>query len=415
MITDDDIRTMLRTKAEEATVSADAWDRIAARLGEADTAAPVRHLTRRLAAAGLVAAAVAGTVLVANLPQTSQVAHTTTTTTHEVSAIEPVVTAWLHERFPADVDAGIPDVEVHGDDARVTFRRADLATELFLRMQDTEWRVVSAASDLVLVDNPTYDGHELVASVTPESDGQLTTTYVVDGRVVDGGTRPVTRTEAQPLGYPVEGARSVSVRVVLRTDDGTVAVAEQPAQVRRDPATVAGSYVAVGPATDSVGLATLQRDADAGRRPDLFDARAVAGGFLSELLPRGETPTSFAVGDFQRGDPTSGEVPYTLDGKAAGTIFLRRTGDDKTIWFVSRATSDVLEVVQTRREGTDLVVDVRSTRDGTLTWTGATPVAVKAGQTVSIGRQGTPAIGSYPVVVRLVQGTRTLAVVAQLG
>ncbi|MCU1484516.1 MAG: hypothetical protein JWN67_1262, partial [Actinomycetia bacterium] len=66
MMTDDDIRDLLRTKATEATVSADAWDKIAVRLDE--TERKVRQLPRRLALVGVAAAAVAGIVVLANRP-----------------------------------------------------------------------------------------------------------------------------------------------------------------------------------------------------------------------------------------------------------------------------------------------------------------------------------------------------------
>jgi hypothetical protein len=417
-MTDDDIRSMLHTKAQEATVSDDAWDKIASRLGRAET--PVRHLPRRLALVGVAAAAVAGTLVVANLPGPStKVANTTTTrmATSDVSGLDSAVTDWLATRLPAGVRPGQSRTTLSGDTAQVTFSGGDLATTLFLqRLSGRQgWGVVSAASDLVLIDNPTYDGRELVASATAEMDGRMTITYLPAGQApVDGGTRQVTHTEANPLGYQISGADAVTVRVVLVTSEGVTAISEAPAQTRRDPATAVGSMVAVWPATDSAGLAVLQQDADAGRRPDLLDPQAVAGGFLSELLPRNETPTSFAIGAFQLGDNTSGEVPYSLDGKPAGTVLLRRTGGDRSIWYVTGATSDTLQILTTRREVTHLVADVQTTRAGMLTWTTAPSVPVQAGQKVSIGRPDTP-LGNYPVVVRLMNGKRTLAIAAQLG
>ncbi|MCU1379430.1 MAG: hypothetical protein JWN29_2413 [Acidimicrobiales bacterium] len=417
MMTDDDIRSMLHTKAQEATVSDDAWDKIAARLGRAD--APVRDLPRRLALVGVAAAAVAGTVVVANLP-TSNVAHTTTTTsapTSDVLGIEPAVSAWLAARIPDSVHVGMPHVTVNGrDTATVRFTGGQLATELFLQPLSGRkgWGVVSAASDFVLIDNPTYDGHELVASAVAEMDGQMTTTYIVDGKEVPGGTRRATHTEQRALGSPIEGAQAVTVRVVLVTTEGVTAIAEMPAQMRRDPATAVGSMVAVWPATDSAGLAVFQQDADAGRRADLLDPQAVAGGFLSSLLPRNETPTSFSIGEFQRGDSTSGEVPYTLSDGSSGTVLVRTTGEAGRIWYVTGATSDTLEILTTRREETHLVADVQSKASGTLTWTNAVSVRVQAGEKVSIGRPDTP-LGNYPVVVRLMNGKRTLAIAAQLG
>jgi hypothetical protein len=420
-MTDDDIRDMLRTRAQEATVSDDAWTKISARLGEPEPRTVVRQLPRRLAVAGVAAAAIAGTVVIANLPGTStHVASTTTTTVTPASAgttgIEPAVTAWLASRVQAGGDWGTPNVSVHDDGtATVTFTGGRLATELLLRRQDGSWSVVSASSDLLLLDDPTYDGHELVASAVAEVDGTLDVTYVVDGQIVDGGSRRVTRTEQNGIGHPIEGAHGVTVRLVLKTNEGIAAVVEQPAQVRRDPAAVTGSHVAVWPSVDAEGLASLQQDADGGRRPDLLDPQAVAGGFLGELLPRGETSTTFAVGAFRQGDAESGEVPYTLAGGADGTVLVRRGGGAGSIWYVVGATSASLDVLQVRHEAGTVVADVQSSMDGDLTWTGATSIAVKSGQKVSIGHPGAATDGSYPIVLRLVDGTNTVAIAARLG
>lgn len=40
MVTDDDVREMLRSRAAEARVSPDAWDSIAARIAEAERPGP---------------------------------------------------------------------------------------------------------------------------------------------------------------------------------------------------------------------------------------------------------------------------------------------------------------------------------------------------------------------------------------
>jgi hypothetical protein len=317
------------------------------------------------------------------------------------------------------VKAGAWESTRHDDDSyAVRFSGGDLATELFLtrRADGTGFQVVSASSDLVLLDNPTYDGSEIVAEAVPAAEGRLTTTYVVDGEELDGGHRDVTH-ETQALGRPVSGAHAVTVRVVLVTADGTTAVAEQPATVLRDPATVVGSYVAVWPATDSVGLAAFQQQADNGRRSDLLDPQAVAGFALTELLPKGETSTSYALGDFQLGDPNSGEVPYTLSDGGGGVVLLRRTaGDDSRIWYATGVTSDALEVIGYRHEANHLVIDVRSTVTGTITLPGGdAPVDVQAGQKVSISRPADNEIQTgAPVGLRLLLDGRTLAVLAQL-
>ncbi|MCU1374285.1 MAG: hypothetical protein JWO68_1571 [Actinomycetia bacterium] len=418
MMTDDDIRSMLHAKAGEAIVSDDAWAKIAVRLGTAD--APVRHLPRRLVAVAAAAAVVAGTVVVANLPDsTTTVTNPTTTTavdTTDSVAIEEAASTWLADRLPG-VDAGPAAIRQGGDTATATFKDGQLDTELFLqRLSGLKgWGVVSATSDLVDLNDPTYDGTDIVAEAVPAVEGELTTTYVIDGRELPGGHNHVAH-EMQALGYPTSGAQSVTVRVVLVMADGTTAIAEKQARVLRDPATATGSYVAVWPATDAVGLATLQAQADAGRRNDLLDPQGVAGAFLTEAIPRGEAALTWALGAFQLGDPTSGEVPYTLEGKPAGVIQVRRTGgDERRIWYVTGATSTTLEILQNRHEGSTLVADVQSKAAGTLTWTGATSIPVQPDHQVSIGRPASPEIGSYPVVVRLMDGARTLAIVAGLG
>lgn len=214
---------------------------------------------------------------------------------------------------------------------------------------------------------------------------------------------------------PESDSKVAAPSTAVTSTTATVPVAPPATTAPSDPATPTGSRIAVWPAVDSVGLAALQADADAGRRPDLLDPRAVAGGFLGELLPRDESPTSFAVGRFQQGDANSGEVPYTLAGAAGGTVLVRTTGEPGAIWYVVGATSASLHIVDTRREETHLVADVRSTMNGTLTWSGAPPVRVIGGpDAFSIGRPDTP-IGGYPVVVRLVDGGRTLALAATLG
>lgn len=420
-MTEDELREMLRTKAAEVRVSDDAWAKISARIQEA----PARPVGRRLALAGAAAAAVAGTVFVANLPgPTSQVATPDTTTSVPAesgiapSSLDPVVVAtqWLQDRFPeVDVVAG----ELQGSEdgnATVVFREGGVQTEVFVRQLSGRegWAVVAATSDMIPLFDVTYDGRDLQGRATPEAAGRVVIDYVLDGDAQYGGVRDVAAREDVALGWQTsEAAEVAAVRVVLVVDDVRY-LSEVTAGRVVDPAVATGSYVAVWPATDSAGLAELQRQADDGFRPDLLDPQAVAGAFLAELLPRDESPTSYTVGDFQQGDTTSGEVPYILSDGASGTILVRTTGEDGAIWFVSGATSDDLEIVEARREETHLVADVRSGATGTLTWTGATPVAVEAGQLVSIGRPDTP-LGGYPIVVRLVDGDRTLAIAARLG
>ena len=418
MKTDDDIRTMLRSKAAEVRVSDDAWDKISARLEDA----PARPIARRIALASAAAAAVAGTVFVANLEPAANVATqdpTTTTSVLAPAAGDPVAAAteWLQARVP---QANLVPGRLTSDDGDgnvvVTFRGA-IDTEVSVRHLSGRrgWSVVSAASDMIPLFDVTFDGNNLQGRATPTVDGEIAITYLADGVEDPGGTHAIAAGEDRGLDFhATEPVEIAGVRVTL-TVDGTTYLSEVTAERVVDPAVATGSYVAIHPATDSAGLAEFQRQADEGFRPDLLDAQAVAGAFLAELLPRGETPTSYTVGEFQRGDTNSGEVPYTLSDGGSGIILLRTTGEEGGIWFVSGAVSDhVLEIVEIRTEETHRVADVRSLSTGTLTWTGATPIEVQAGQTVSISRPDTP-LGAYPIVVRLMDGDRTLGIAAELG
>lgn len=415
MMTDDDIRAMLRSKAAEVRVSDDAWDKISARLQEA----PTRPVARRLALAGAAAAAVAAMVFVANLPgsPTSQVA---TPTTSEAAprpdrgAVIEAVNEWLTTILADHIDYEPVSAGAHVNDDTATVRITDagIETEVVLRDEGEGWMVVSASSDMIPLFDVTFDGTALTGRATPEADGQLTVSYLVDG--APAGEHEMRRVQAREdvvLGYRSEVAGgSASVRAILVTD-GVTYLSEVTAERPADPATATGSYVAIWPATDSAGLAELQRQADAGERPDLLEPETVAAAFLREVLG---TDQHIGVEQFQQGDTTSGEVPYQLYGEEAGTVLLRRTGGEGSVWYVTGAVSDDLEIRSVRREETHLVADVWSDTDGTLTWTGATPIEVEAGQTVSIGKPDVP-LGSHPVVVRLMDGDRTLAIGAQLS
>jgi hypothetical protein len=428
VITDDDIRTMLRTKAAEATVSDDAWTRIADRLGEPEPKA--NHLPRRLAAVGVAAAVAAGVVVLANRPgdDRTPMAQSTSTTSQPTATtvsqrdpnfVRSVVEDWLHDRVPGVVPGDLRQTDNPDGSVTVRFAGGELATELHLHPTNggQGLEVASATSDLLHLDDPTYDDADgLVATAVAEMDGMLTMTYVMDGHEQPGGHYRVAHTEEQHLGYPVNGATAFVVRLVLRTDEGVTAVVEQPARRLTDPAKAVGSYVAVWPATDAVGLSTYQSQVNEGRRDDLLDPVAVAGGWLSELLPRDETPTSFELGKFQQGDASSGEVPYTLSDGSRGTVLVRTMGGPKAMWFVSGATSDALDIAKVRHEPEDLVADVHATATGTLRWTGATDVDVQAGQTVGISRHDGPTVQSgYPIVIRLMDGDKTLGIVARLA
>jgi len=424
VITDDDVRTMLRQRAAEAHVSDDAWERIADRLEQR----PPRHVGRSVAAVAAAAAALVAGLLAWPNPGGQVVLPPATPTTLPV-ALPPHVWAAPEGETLAEaatsyvmLRAGLADGrqepvmadESHGS---VRFTGDGVETEVLLERAGERWLVVAAASDLVPIFDPAYDGSTFAATVVAEAAGQLTAS--VRAKDEDGAEEGfagafadvVRAREEVSIRHERTGEPGLGLLVRLMTDDGTLALGEVWAEVRDDPATSDGGLVAVWPATDAEGVRSLQAQADSGERPDLLDPRAVAASFLTEVL---DGSADFGVEPFQQGDATSGEVPYSLADGADGTVLVRRSGGEGSVWYVVGATSSSLEIAEVRREETHLVADVRSSMDGTLQWTGATPVGVRGGEIVSIGRPDTP-LGAYPVVVRLVDDGATRAVAAELS
>lgn len=125
----------------------------------------------------------------------------------------------------------------------------------------------------------------------------------------------------------------------------------------------------VWPATTDEGLARLQAEADAGMRSDLLDPRAAAGGYLSERFdPSTRRPVQpFKVNEFLQGDPSSGEVPYeSPPGSDAGTVLLRRSGGDGSIWYVVGSTSRDIAVKVAAYDGSELTGEAVSSGGGSL-------------------------------------------------
>lgn len=408
MTIEDDVRTMLRRRADEAHVSDDAWERIAARLEER----PPRQLGRAVAAVAAAAAAFVAGVLVWPEPARQVVVPPAASTTVPVD-LPPHLWAGEPGQNPAEVGMSYlrdrlgpgsravtgrptgPDTEVG------RFVSGSALTELFFRQVRDRWLLVAVTSDLVPIHGPRLVDGVVEGTVVAEAAGRLT----LNGRVHQ--VRPRDRIEVRTA---ADGDRG-RLLAVLELEDGAVALSELWIDERDDPATPDGGLVAVWPATDAEGIEALQAQADSGERPDLLDPRAVAGAFLTEVLAGS---ADFGVQDLRQGDASSGEVPYALADGADGTVLVRRSGGEGSIWYVVGATSASLEIAELRREETHLVADVRSSMSGTLQWTGAPPVAVRSGEIVSIGRPDTP-VGSYPVVVRLVDDGSTRAVVAELS
>lgn len=151
-------------------------------------------------------------------------------------------------------------------------------------------------------------------------------------------------------------------------DEGT-----SPAPSNPEPGPIAAGAFSdrpVWPATTDEGLARLQAEADAGRRPDLLDPRAVAGGYLSERLLDPSTRRSvqpFKVNEFLEGDPSSGEVPYeSPTGSDAGWVLVRRSGGDGSIWYVVGSNSRSIAVKVAAYDGSELAGEVVSSHSGSL-------------------------------------------------
>jgi hypothetical protein len=195
--------------------------------------------------------------------------------------------------------------------------------------------VVSASSDLVPIHDPVYEQTILSADVVPEVAGTLW--LGTDPFGPDDAPMPVTARQSVPVRLAGNGAH---LRAVLRTSDGRFGVSEVSLTDHNLPASPTGEIVSVWPAVDQGALDLLQQDADEGRRPDLLEPVSVAAAYLSALLPRDSsaTPFPFHVGNFRQGDPTSGEVPFDLDGVEAGSILVRRDGEGG-IWHVDTVAS----------------------------------------------------------------------------
>ncbi|MGH9165629.1 MAG: hypothetical protein ACRDZW_08985 [Acidimicrobiales bacterium] len=165
------------------------------------------------------------------------------------------------------------------------------------------------------------------------------------------------------------------------------------------------------PATTRAGLDALQRQADAGRRPDLLDPRAAAGQYLSDrFLAVTEKRVAFEVKEYRAGDNQSGEVPFVADS-LPGTVLVRRLGGEGSLWYVVALTNLRLPV-ESAYDRAVYVTQVRPTTAGRLVTRLSNPdgavgpddgfVEVTAGEAVDVLRG--PA-GQGPGVVALVRLT----------
>ena len=333
MTIDDEVRATLARRAEDVHTSADAWDVIAARLDEPQRSA--RRLAT-FAGAAVAAALVAGVIVVSqNDSPEPPVTASTTTTPGTFEPFDPadiparvwegddgqdartVAESYLKNRTGVQVTTAdyesIDDTHVVG-----RFAAGGVASELWLERYDNHWLVVSSASDLIPIHDPLHDHDMLTGVVTVEATGTLQLGYG-DGRngwdepheVQAGESVPVRQASVVP--HPAEMRDFPgSIRALLRTSDGTVALSE--VTPTNNPVTAAKDYLS-----------------------SLSESYLDAGDKLG---------FSFDTGEFEQGDTTSGEVKYTLNGGRGGTVLLRQAADRN--WHAFALTSELLSVTATQ-------------------------------------------------------------------
>lgn len=172
---------------------------------------------------------------------------------------------------------------------------------------------------------------------------------------------------------------------IRAADDNSPTPSTEPEPDGRTPATTSVQRP-VWPATTDEELARLQKEADAGLRPDLLDPRAVAGGYLSERFAdesTGRLTQQFGVGEFAQVEADSGEVPYASPpgSPTGGTVLVGRAGGEGAIWFVVASISPRVEVRAAVYDGKELTGEVVAAGNGTLT---VRLLATDGGEPVSV-------------------------------
>jgi len=302
---------MLARRAEDVHASPDAWDAITARLDKP------QHSSRRLAAlagAAVAAALVAGVIVVAqNDSPAPPITASTTTSAPQPTARPPHVwegepwqdaasVAETYLKVRTGVQVTTADYDLTNVDHGVgRFANGGVATELWLERVGGRWLVTAATSGLVPIFNAHIEGPELVADVTPEMDGALQLGF---GGPFEEWEEPQEVEAGESV--PVRHVGSGTIRALLRTTDGTIALSE---------------------------VAPTDTPETAARR------------FLEEELDL--IGTAISLAEFQQGDPTSGEIPYHLDDGGFGGTILMRQGADR-VWFVNGITSGGWTVTVTR-------------------------------------------------------------------
>jgi hypothetical protein len=356
---DDEVRTMLRSRASDVQPADDAWARIEARLGTSEVAA--RRQPRRVLAAVSVAAAVLVGAVVVGVSDDDAPTNVVTPVTVDDESLPPHLWAAPEGTSLEDAAAEFISLRIREDDvpvttestfdgyatARVTGRGVE--TELAMRDVGGRWLVIAASSDLVPIHGTRYDGWTFAADVVAEIRGQLDLLVrtVEDGAteevltsVFSGSVEPL---QEVPVRYNRGSQRGVGLVAKLVASNGSIAYSETWAEPEADPAVPTGAIVSLWPATDAAGLAALQRQVKPGEREDLLDPYAVARNFLLEQVG----DDLIQAGPVQMRGTTGAEIPYVLDG-GHGRVFVSRHGGERGIWYVSGASADLVEIADAR-------------------------------------------------------------------
>ena len=353
MTIDDEVRSMLRRRADDVSASPSpaAWDEIQSRLASDRR----RRRWPVVAAAAAVVVLVAGGLVVSSDGDgddgPSVVAEGTDTTTTTMKtwttprvwlapeglSIEHAAIAYAADR--TGVWASDSMTTMTGPTRGSVELSSGVETEVRLQQVEGRWVVDSASSDLVVIEDPVFDDGVLSYDVVVRAGGTLIVNELEE-RVEPGERLPFQESISD------EDRRWADASAVLRTDDGTVALAATWVDPS-GPAREQGELVSLWPTVGAAGLADLQADADAGRRGDLLEPEQVAAGFLAEYL--GETDVN--TEPFRQGDNTSGEVGYVLSTGEKGIVLVRRDGGEGAIWRVTNVVSDTISVADTEQDG----------------------------------------------------------------
>ena len=364
---DDDIRSMLRVKADEATISSDAWDRIDARLDEVE-ARPAPH--RLVAAAGvLVAAAVVAVVVgisARHQPPTSVTSDKVVATPPLDSrrlglgclpgTVETVATTFLDRRgIPA---VAKPATFTDPEHAVVRFTDVDTAIHLHRNKQLSLWCIDAATSGTVSIVDGTYDRGRFRGTAVVTTGGRLFINYahgkVGGDRRTDGpwfnGAITVTPRQRVPMSANFRADPYLTVDAVVRDQVGIVLGFAQIWASDYHVTSLterSGVLTSAWPVADATELNNINDAQAEGIRREFQNAVNTARTALEDLCPGCHSLVD--VGEVrQRG--SEGTVPYELDGNPAGVVKVRRLGD-RGIWYVTEITSSRATFAVKRSKG----------------------------------------------------------------